>query len=87
MNGLLSMIISNKNGDWFLANRKKIRIAQYFAWLRGKNFLCECSHTKVYIELFCQNKCLTQSETKVLCELAILLSYNADGIISPEEMY
>ena len=36
-----------------------------------ENFFCERTHTKSYMALFCQNKCLTQSEAKVLCELAI----------------
>lgn len=69
MNASLSVFPSNKIDGCCLAMRKKMKVAQHFAWLHAENIVR--THTKAYIEFLCQNKYLSQSEAKVLCELVI----------------
>lgn len=64
-----NLTLSYKNGDFCLAKRKEMRVAQHCAWLFYRK-LCVRTHTKA-IELFFQNEYVTQSEVKVLSELAI----------------
>ena len=64
-----------------LAKRKNMRVAQHFDWLRVEIFLCERTHTKAYIELFCQNKSRRQNDAKVPCKLVNMLNTDVQQCI------